>query len=74
MEELATCTQFKYTNIAHNDTEDGKAGEVRTKLLEKTLSEDNKHKDIFAARKEALSYHTLIVGSGKSAVTKHISE
>ena len=74
MEELATCTPFKYMNIVRNDTEDGKAGEVRNKLLEKTLSDDNKHQDIFAARKEALSYHTLIVRSGKPAVTKHISE
>lgn len=44
-EELATCTH-KTQNFA----QDGKAGEVRTKLLEKTFSEDNKH--IFAARKE----------------------
>lgn len=44
-EELATCTH-KIQNFA----QDGKAGEVRTKLLEKTFSEDNKH--IFAARKE----------------------
>lgn len=42
MEEFATGTQFKYTKIVHNDMEDGKAGEVRTKLLEKTLSEGSK--------------------------------
>lgn len=74
MEELATCTQFKYMNIVRNDMEDGKTGEARIKLSEKTLPENNKHEDIFAARKEAVSYHSLVVRSGKPAVTKHISE
>lgn len=44
-EEPATCT-----HKIQNFVEDGKVGEVRTKLLEKIFSEDNKH--IFAARKE----------------------
>lgn len=43
MEELVTHTQFKYMSIVHKGTEDGKAGEVRTKILEKTLSEDKNH-------------------------------
>lgn len=60
--------------MVHNDAEGSKAGGIRTKFLEKTLSEGNNHLDILAAGKGVPSCHALIAKSDKSAIIKHISE